>query len=91
MVDIVEMLHSMCPNNKHPFDVCSSGGPWDISCAYCDAADEIERLRAAGDRLKQALLVVSNVWGQHHVAAEDAKYHLMVDRAIDHWKEDSRG
>jgi hypothetical protein len=54
---------------------------------HADALREIERLRTAGSRLKQALMVVSNVWGQHHVTAEDGKYHVMVDRALDIWKE----
>jgi len=56
-----------------------------------EAADEIERLRDASEWLKQALLVTSNWWGQHHTTEEDAKYHNMVDAAIDRYKEARRG
>ena len=56
-----------------------------------DAADEIERLRDASEWLKQALLVTSNWWGQHHTTEADAKYHNMVDAAIDRYKEARRG
>ena len=56
-----------------------------------EAADEIERLRDASEWLKQALLVTSNWWGQHHTTEADAKYHNMVDAAIDRYKEARRG
>jgi hypothetical protein len=53
--------------------------------------DEIERLRDASEWLKQALVVTSNWWGQHHTTEADEKYHNMVDAAIDRYKEARRG
>ena len=52
---------------------------------------EIERLRAAGERLNAALLVTSNVWGRQHQSDDDAKYHRMVDVALNGWGEARRG
>lgn len=46
---------------------------------------EIERLRAAGERLNVALLVTSTVWGRQHQSDDDAKYHRMVNVALDGW------
>jgi len=65
-------------------------GPRGWTAVRRDAIAEIEQLRTAGDRLKQTLLVVSNVWGRWHVTDEDAKYHRMVDKAIDQWQEARR-
>ena len=90
MDDLTSTLPVALRLMAHPMTGLVGLGEGDRS-TLVTAADEIERLRAAGSYLKQALLVTSNVWGQHHTTEGDAKYHLMVDKAVDAWQEARRG
>ena len=51
--DVVKSLEKLCPNHKHPYDVCSKGGDWTIQCIAHEAIDEIVRLREENKDLRK--------------------------------------